>query len=77
MVSVSTDEQPGLAARLPRMADVGFPVLFDPEHRIAFAYHVEALPHNVVIDREGRVQAVILGADHSEINAAVRRVAGS
>jgi len=74
VIAVSQDEDRDAAAMLPKQSGARFPVLFDPKGAIAEKYDVQVLPHTVAIDREGKVQAVIVGADLAELDRAIALV---
>jgi peroxiredoxin len=74
VIAVSVDEDRAAAALLPRQLGVRFPVVLDPKEAVAQKYDVQVLPHAVVIDREGKVQAVVVGSDLEELDRAVQQV---
>jgi peroxiredoxin len=71
VVSVSMDEDRETASRVPRQNNVRFPVIFDPKNLIAEKYDVQAIPHTVVIGRDGKVLSVMIGLDVEELDRAV------
>jgi peroxiredoxin len=73
-VAVSLDEDRAAAAAIPNQTRVRFPVVFDPKAGIGARYSVQAMPHTVVIDRMGKVQAVVTGVDAEAIEKAVTQV---
>jgi peroxiredoxin len=74
IVAVSLDEDRGAAAAVPRESGARFPIVFDPKGSIAERYGVQAIPHTVVIDREGKVSAVLIGVDLDALDRAVAQV---
>jgi peroxiredoxin len=57
--------------------DAGFPILFDPESKVAEAYQVQGLPTTFLIDTQGRLRYRAIGGrefDHPEIEALVRKL---
>jgi peroxiredoxin len=74
VIAVSLDEDRATAASLAAQTRVKFPVLLDPKGSIAEKYGVQAIPHLVVIDRQGKVQAVIIGTDDEKLGEAVGQV---
>jgi alkyl hydroperoxide reductase subunit AhpC len=74
VIAVSLDEERQTAANLPSQVKVKFPVIFDPKGAIAEKYAVQALPHTVVIAKDGKVQQVITGLDEEKVNVAVSEV---
>lgn len=71
VISVSLDEDRETASRIPNQNRVKFPVLFDPKGTIAEKYAVRAIPHTVVIGKDGKVQQVITGLDLEGLDQAV------
>lgn len=74
IVAVSMDETRSAAAVVPKETKVKFPILFDAKGGIADRYEVQVIPHSVVIDREGKVHALITGFHLSELSRAVEQV---
>lgn len=74
VLAVSLDEDRETAGQIPNQNKVKFPVVFDPKGSIAEKYHVQAIPHTVVIDRSGKVQQVITGLDLELLDRAVDEV---
>jgi len=74
VISVSLDEDRKTAAVVPNQTKASFPVVFDPKGGIAEKYGVQAIPHTVVIDREGKVHTVLVGLDLEALDAAVAQV---
>ena len=52
-----------------------FPVIHDAGGKVAGLYGVSAIPLNVVVDTEGNVDQVILGANAEALKAAAERLA--
>lgn len=75
VIAVPLESQRAAAGLWKKEFKVGFPILFDPKMKIAEDYGVEGAPHNVVIDRNGKVVQVILGANTRALDAAVKRLA--
>lgn len=73
-VAVSLDEDRAAASAIPGQAKVRFPVVFDPKAGIAAKYGVQAMPHTLVLDKEGKVQAVVTGVDAEVLEKAVMQV---
>lgn len=74
IVSVSMDEERQTAAALPKETGVKFPVIFDPSGGIAEKYSVQAIPHTLVLDRDGKVHTEIIGLDLDLLDRAVNQV---
>jgi peroxiredoxin len=68
------DPDRATAAVVPNEARARFPVVFDPKGAIAEKYSVQTLPHTVVIDREGKVHAVLIGSNMEALDRAVEQV---
>lgn len=74
VIAVSLDEDREAAASIPNENRVKFPVVFDPKGTIAGRYGVQAIPHTLVIDREGKVHSAIIGLDLKALDRAVESV---
>jgi peroxiredoxin len=74
VIAVSLDEEKRTASILPNQTKVKFPVIFDPEGSIAAKYSVQALPHTVVLGKDGKVAQVITGLDLELLNKSVNEV---
>jgi len=74
VIGVSLDDDRATAAVIPTQAKARFPIIFDPKAGIAEKYGVQAIPHTVVIDRTGKVSAVVIGADLEALDRAVDEV---
>jgi peroxiredoxin len=74
VISVSLDEDRATAAVVPNEHKVAFPVIFDPKGGIAEKYGVQAIPHTVVIDRDGKVVTTLIGLDLEALDQAVAQV---
>jgi len=75
VIAVPQEAKLADAAKWKKEFKAGFPFVYDPKGAIAEAYGVEAMPFNVVIDRNGKVTKVILGADTAALDAAIKKVA--
>ncbi len=56
---VGVDDDPKKALEFARSANVGFPMLLDPEKGAARSYEVDDLPWTVLVDRGGTVRYVL------------------
>ena len=74
IIAVSLDEDRATAASLAAQSRVRFPVMLDPKATVAEKYGVQAIPHLVVIDRQGKIQAIIIGTDAEKLEQAVAEV---
>jgi len=72
VLSVSRDSSPDVAARLPALAGATFPVILDRTDAISRAYQVSSLPHNVAIDRDGKIVASLVGYEGSALDRLVQ-----
>lgn len=64
------------AAAWSKEFKVAFPVLFDPQRKIAQAYGVNQPPVNVAIDRDGKVVNVLVGLDLDALDSVANALAG-
>ena len=64
---IPLEEERAAAAVFPLKFKVKFPILLDPTMKIAEAYGVSSIPHNVFIDRDGRVAKVVIGFDSKDL----------
>jgi peroxiredoxin len=55
ILAVSIDEDPRAAADFATAMKLNFPILVDPDKKIANAYQVEGIPTMFVIDKDGKV----------------------
>ena len=74
VISVSLDEDRATAAIVPNEHKVAFPVIFDPKGGIAEKYGVQAIPHTVIMDRDGKVVTTLIGLDLPALDQAVAQV---
>lgn len=74
VLAVSLDEDRKTAAVIPNQVKATFPVIFDPKGGIAEKYSVQAIPHTVVLDRDGKVHTVLIGLDLEALDRAVEQV---
>ncbi len=74
VIAVSLDESRDAASSIPNEHRVKFPVVFDPKGTIAASYGVQAIPHTLVIDRDGKVHSSIIGLDLKALDRAVDSV---
>lgn len=75
VISVSVDSDRAAAGELARKAGAKFPVAWDSKGEVAKLYGVSAIPLNVVINPDGNVEQVILGADVEALKSAAERLA--
>ena len=75
MISISLDDDRDKAGSLAKQVGAKFPVIHDAGGKVAGLYGVTAIPLNVVVDTEGNVDQVILGANAAALKAAAERLA--
>jgi peroxiredoxin len=75
VISLSVDEDPAKAGSLAKQVGAKFPVIHDAKGKVAEQYGVTAIPLNVVVDTDGNVDTVILGADAEALKSAAERLA--
>ena len=71
MVAVNTGEQNNPLANARAFKEkhhLTYPILMDTDGKVRELFGVSGYPTNVVIDREGKVRAVVLGFQQSEID---------
>ncbi len=61
ILGVNVDEDSSEADKLLEEIQVSFPVLYDPDNRVADRYQVEAMPSTVMVDRDGKMRFSHLG----------------
>lgn len=74
VISISVDAGRAQAGELARLTGAKFPVIHDPRDEVASRYGVTGIPMNVVIDRDGNVNQVIVGADIAALKSAAERL---
>jgi peroxiredoxin len=75
VISLSVDDDRDKAGSLAKQVGASFPVIHDAGGKVAGLYGVSAIPLNVVVDTEGNVDQVILGANAEALKAAAERLA--
>ena len=61
ILGVNIDNDPALAEKLLKDIKVDFPVLLDPENKVAESYKVDTMPSSVFIDRNGNARMLHRG----------------
>jgi peroxiredoxin len=79
VVGVNTSEHRGedpfrMAKAFQEQHKLTYPVLVDADGKVGEAFGVQGLPANVIIDREGKVHAIVTGFDPVEIDKALREL---
>jgi thiol-disulfide isomerase/thioredoxin len=80
-VGIDIRDQPDSAQAFMQTFNVGYPSLNDPDDEIALAFHSTvppaAIPTTLVIDRQGRIAARIVGpSSYAELQALISKVIG-
>lgn len=75
VISLSVDDDRAKAGLLAKQVGAKFPVVHDAGGKVAALYGVTGIPLNVVVDRKGMVDQVILGADAEALQSAAERLA--
>jgi peroxiredoxin len=75
VISISVDDDRDKAGSLRKQVGAKFPVIHDAGGKVAELYGVTAIPLNVVVDTQGNVDQVILGADTDALKSAAERLA--
>ena len=52
-------------------------MIADPDRKIADAYGVDSIPHNVFVDRSGTIQQVIVDFDEGGLERAAKQAVGA
>lgn len=77
IIAVNLDQKRGDADRFLARVPAEFPVLFDPEGRVARAYGLKGMPTSYLIDRQGRVLMEHVGfrdSSREELETALTRL---
>ncbi len=61
ILGVNIDNDPALADKLLKDIKVDFPILLDPENKVAENYKVDTMPSSVFIDRNGNARMLHRG----------------
>ena len=61
VIGVDVNDGRHAALRFMRAFGVGYPIMADPDSTIARRYRVVGIPTTMVIDRDGRIAARLLG----------------
>lgn len=73
VVLTSLDEKRADAVRLAALAGPHILVLHDPGGKRSEAYRIQALPQTVVVDRAGKVSALVTGAQKMVLERALEQ----
>lgn len=77
VISVSSDESLREASAFAKEVKATFPVVHDAKGAVSDKFKVEAIPANVVVNRQGKVIASIEGADMPALEAAIAKAVGA
>jgi hypothetical protein len=77
VISIAVGDPPEQADAFLRRVGGHFPVIPDPDQKIANAYAVNGFPHNVFIDRSGQIQQVIEGYSGEALEKAAAQAVGN
>ncbi len=61
VLAVNVKQNAGLVEAFTAQLDITFPVLLDPDGKMAQKYGVYAIPTNFLIDREGVIREILIG----------------
>ena len=61
VIYINTDPQPDEVQKFVDDLEIVFPVVLDPERKIADPYRVHVVPQTIILDPEHRVIGAILG----------------
>ena len=61
VLAVNVKQSAAVAEAFTAQMDITFPVLLDPEGKMAKRYGVYAIPTNFLIDREGIIREILVG----------------
>jgi thiol-disulfide isomerase/thioredoxin len=67
VVGVASDDNPGLVAQHVKALGVSYPNVVDANAAVRGDFHVGAVPHSVVIDRQGRVRLSVQGGKPEQL----------
>lgn len=76
MITILSNDRPELAAGLAGKRGYTFPVLLDPESRVAAAYGITGVPETYIIDAQGILREKHIGPRDWNSQGAWRMIAG-
>jgi peroxiredoxin len=74
LLAVSVDEDPALVERFRERLGLGFPILLDPEQRVAHAWQTFRFPETLLVDAEGSVVERYVGPKEWDAVPYVERI---
>ncbi len=75
VLAVNLDHDRQMAERFVRAQAAQFPVVYDPQGRLAERFHVSSMPSSFYIDRQGQIRFVHAGFRERERAEAERQLA--
>lgn len=75
IVGINLDKSRELGDEFLKKTPADFTVAYDPEGKVASAYHVKGMPSSYLIDRQGRIQKTHIGfreETSGDMEAAIR-----
>jgi cytochrome c biogenesis protein CcmG/thiol:disulfide interchange protein DsbE len=76
VIAVNVDHERALAEQFLRAHQPRFPIVFDPQGRLAESFHVSGMPASFYIDRNGKLRYTHIGFRAGERADAQREIAG-
>ena len=79
VVGIDSGENPGTdpfakAREFQQKHSLTYPILVDADGKTKEALAVSGLPTNVLIDREGKIRAIVVGFDSEQIEKTLREL---
>ncbi|MGV1098053.1 peroxiredoxin family protein [Thiovibrio sp. JS02] len=62
MLAILSNDEPGLADALAAKIGATFPILIDPENKVAKAYGLTGVPETYIVDKQGVLREKFIGA---------------
>ena len=66
VVYINTDPKPGEVQKFADDLGIKFPVVLDPQRKVANQYRVQVVPQTIILDPDHRVIGVVLGGVSQE-----------
>jgi peroxiredoxin len=76
MLAVDIGETPGKVQEFLQTNDIKIPIVMDPQKTAAMQYSIAALPTTILIDKDGIVRDIVIGAfpDKDTIDAKLKQI---
>ena len=74
VIAVNIDERERFRAMARELSSLALKVTHDVDNRVRQAYGVKGIPHTVIIGRDGRVTAVLMGYNDDSIDEILEEV---